>query len=978
MAWVAVVLQYDCETALRCAAASFMAAMAVAAIAGVSGALVLLISLITKKKKQPITIEIPDSPPPSRHECTAESISRWSVVRARRAGRRRLKGIARKWTRAFSSHTSFHCGYMSVLWLAQRACTEKNIMELRRLVSMDVYTGFTENHMIAGKSVRAIVAGRQMSLRAYMADTQFLQWASIMELHYACCRCGIQTLLMDKGEKTVIGEGRFVGAISLRAGHYMALRKHKRTSTTCSTTPSLRRGGMLSKREAPKKKFRVTFDDEVTTYMQEDEAEHDCEGEHIIQVDVSYLKHKVKDIIFDAKGWEGVFEVKAELAKMLDIEQSSFNITMTCDHGPIPNWCDLPSGSYVLVPEWWRGSEALYKVKIANEAGDRTCTVRVPENLSESHFREIVAMHLDMEETTMALVGQDGQYWSYTRDLRKCRNLFATSRVKRGGMERTSRSRSRPRSISPTVPFGPATEEEVLQDNVETPQRPPAGEGTQAPVGHAQRQGEEIEDYWTPEAGDRNGELEDQYDSDGSTIGPTPVRAFNLGVLPSSSPPAQVMTCAKAVYDNFRFVGRLRAPSHVNPQTVMKEAYDKMHMYRMPTYTPVDATSWNQLSHVQFPPPLAPNVESWEDLRMSKWEDYQGIGTVPVLEHGIVYRHLVMPIKLSMLQAQVRVQQWASWRYLPHLFAFDNSNWLVYMKQLPHDIIGIVEDSSDPRATEIKEENTEETPGRDVPFHVELAHEGGEPYEVEQESTARGGGKRQGSVDPRAMMQNLAKDRIQKEFPSMNHDTISMLLKAEHRTTTAALNAKDSSQVRQVVNAALKRAGLSSKDEEAPVKHDMNELVNAVWTNVQLMQALCDQIAVCASRDDLHAFMNACVEQMDKQAKSMERMTVAICDLKEKVRKCEQRLGEPQHTTIIDDDDSPTLVPTEVGDASLEHSEEEEQHTQHTPMTPERPTRAESRGAHDDDAQSVILESLRARSVRAQCGRALAPFRASQ
>ena len=87
----------------------------------------------------------------------------------------------------------------------------------------------------------------------------------------------------------------------------------------------------------------------------------------------------------------------------------------------------------------------------------------------------------------------------------------------------------------------------------------------------------------------------------------------------------------------------------------------------------------------------------------------------------------------------------------------------------------------------------------------------GDPFTTLKSTSAlgmvlRGGGKKGNPLQPKQAMQYWAKDRALRECPDFNPMTIAMLLKAENRTVSALLHAKDGKQVRQVLLAAMRRA----------------------------------------------------------------------------------------------------------------------------------------------------------------------------
>ena len=94
-----------------------------------------------------------------------------------------------------------------------------------------------------------------------------------------------------------------------------------------------------------------------------------------------------------------------------------------------------------------------------------------------------------------------------------------------------------------------------------------------------------------------------------------------------------------------------------------------------------------------------------------------------------------------------------------------------------------------------------------------------------QLQTPRGAGRTNANDvhDPRAAMMAFALDRLHRECPDLTVATAKFLLRAEARTLTSVLNARNPGQVKQVIEAALKRAELpkrSATPDPAPTSND--------------------------------------------------------------------------------------------------------------------------------------------------------------
>ena len=84
--------------------------------------------------------------------------------------------------------------------------------------------------------------------------------------------------------------------------------------------------------------------------------------------------------------------------------------------------------------------------------------------------------------------------------------------------------------------------------------------------------------------------------------------------------------------------------------------------------------------------------------------------------------------------------------------------------------------------------------------------------DVDEVHLPRGGARtaRLNPTDPRTAMITWALQKIMKEVPHMNTSTANMLLRAENCTVTAVLNARSTSQLVEVLDAALRRVRLAA------------------------------------------------------------------------------------------------------------------------------------------------------------------------
>ena len=106
--------------------------------------------------------------------------------------------------------------------------------------------------------------------------------------------------------------------------------------------------------------------------------------------------------------------------------------------------------------------------------------------------------------------------------------------------------------------------------------------------------------------------------------------------------------------------------------------------------------------------------------------------------------------------------------------------------------------------------------------------------QTEYALSLRGGARAQRLNDPRAAMTAWALARVEKDMPSLPATTAGMLLKAESRTVTAVLSARTSKQVVEVMQAAMRRAGIPVSQISQPAAAAPNHWTKCTSTSSSL------------------------------------------------------------------------------------------------------------------------------------------------
>ena len=216
-------------------------------------------------------------------------------------------------------------------------------------------------------------------------------------------------------------------------------------------------------------------------------------------------------------------------------------------------------------------------------------------------------------------------------------------------------------------------------------------------------------------------------------------------------------------------------------------------------------------------------------------------------------------------------------------------------------------------------------------------------------------------------------------MPEFSQATASFLLKAEARTVSAALHAKSTAQLRQVMQAAMKRADIQAqKDKDNPTETtNATDIKNAQVLIVNQLTALNEAMATKTDLNELYQHIQ--VQHM----MIMQQLQVITARL-QYPHHDETNQHHAQHMTPIaapkslraatrQESPSPSLTPTVV--ASQPASHEGEQATQeHQDMALER----EQPGQDMSPNRPSLLQQLEAKSHLVQTQKkhraALQPF----
>ena len=105
-----------------------------------------------------------------------------------------------------------------------------------------VLEGFISDKVVAVTRVKDVVVDFEKCLAAYAASVQDSFWASFLEIHDAAMELNIAVVYRHKDHSVLLGQGKVMGAVSLRNSHFVSVRLKKSKITVNGKPHPLRAG----------------------------------------------------------------------------------------------------------------------------------------------------------------------------------------------------------------------------------------------------------------------------------------------------------------------------------------------------------------------------------------------------------------------------------------------------------------------------------------------------------------------------------------------------------------------------------------------------------------------------------------------------------------------------------------------------------------------------------------------------------------
>ena len=253
--------------------------------------------------------------------------------------------------------------------------------------------------------------------------------------------------------------------------------------------------------------------------------------------------------------------------------------------------------------------------------------------------------------------------------------------------------------------------------------------------------------------------------------------------VPSDIPTAQTTPIRRLVREPERPIGYVWAAPTADIQEVMNSMRRGLMVETRVEVQPITARTWREVRELVFHERHWVPREGTGDLRISRWELFALPRRIPVYYNGDLIFEYVVPMRLDYDIVQRRVDLATEWRFVTRIVVLDPLTWIGHRTNLPTNVEMVVE--------------------REALLRGHLMERA---RQRQPRAGARGG--RPDPNQPRTAMMTWAANRIAREAPEIPANIANTLLRAEGRNITSVLNARSPQQVRQIMQAAMRRAGI--------------------------------------------------------------------------------------------------------------------------------------------------------------------------
>ena len=989
-------------------------------------------ALTCKRRPAPIVIHVPESPPPTMKMSTPRPSPPLTYRRARRAGSKRLCAHVRHATRCYNPTLDGHCGFQAILKAAAIRPTLANVLWLRGEVSRRFYQARVQERDVAQCNLHDLLRSEGLTLAAYCSALSRDLWASQVELQLACEVLGVAVRFNAKSKLT-LGHGCPEYEIYMSHSHYVLRKIHMSKKGGKRSGCPLTRAGMRPGDQQPE---QWRFEGPTPTAQPLAHVPLHPAEEEAIHIRFAPNVRPVRSMELPRECYPLVGVLRTRLAIWLQVSVQSICISTDDedDLDDLPDWVQPPTQCIVslFVP-----AASFYRIAVILQQRNTHFVMHVTSRSTRQFVEDQIANVIGTLPQFITLTDQQGNPWTPPAALDDQVINVTTTGFRAGAGGGT---------VSPTDPFSEDDNEDHLIDCLEDQDEdlPPAEPQPGDPDYDSepdrqflfqQTQAAEDSRHRSPSRstaqrrGRRAAREQEQYarqinqaiaeiprGSRSRSRGRAPTRDWSVessvrrgsasptrhgwtsSASPHFLPAAQNEPICKPALEGEIPIGYIWADPASHVDRVIITMHRELKITVAVTHVPSHAQLWQEVTSLQLAPRRSYDMPYLKDLRISRWELYQHGRVIPVYYNGDIEETILVPSHLSMTKVQERLDAWRPWRLLYTLSAIDHITWIIRRAPLPPVAVECVEAICGSR--NLPQSRLRVSTSMSSTSHPATGFRAG----------ARS--QRPNQSDPRVAMIGWAQDRISRELPHLNQRTVRTLLRAEARAVSAALQCKSTLQLREVMTAAYKRAGMISPGHEPGQEEPQSdgEAQQAQSSHQQTPTVPIQHSSASQREQDIpwlpavQALTTACAEATGQANATAMTVLKTLHDHQQLFETSLKKIhGElEQIKTILAESNqrqqlNPSLVPTEaVSTPNYEHEPGARRHL----VTPEPsedqqlievPSSDEAPHGHLDlsnisDVAGPLTDQIAGRSLRAACqgvvepqqgGSAMRPFRAN-
>ena len=546
----------------------------------------------------------------------------------------------------------------------------------------------------------------------YVADIKHKQWASCIELTAALQTLDTAAAIYIKNSAMCVGE-KPQFAIVLHDAHFM-VKRIRRRRTFNGEIPMEPRGGVENRtwsgpqpQQCHNPSTQVS-QPQPSACLLTTESSRPARSQMAVdsQEDlpdwaVDHLRKKNPDKDFEviiAPSFNStierlklhpfqppiVRELRSKVARILDVGEERISLLREGEAAhPLPDW--MPTPTTTLISDAYDHMPAPFDIITAlSEERGVELHIRIPIGSRHMQVIEKIPKIIGKNNNDVILSDYKGEPWLYPASRMKTSRVYVVL-IPRGGMPRMPRgSRSRSRSISPTVPYfndmveqNQMEEQEVHDENDENEEWEAENEEDEA--------GEERPEETHPqvvriEFPSLQGHLL-------MLLGSPCLPSLTLCHLPNLS--FMKPLCIAMMIN---YIGGIFAAETARARTVVNDLESFMHLRCPLVILPGDAWLWGEVRALQLPRPSPLTCQSPYDMREGRWEYHQWTRYVPVIRSGQLECTVVIPRHLSLQQAQERMNSTIDVTEFRMVAAPMHEVWVICPLRLPQEVVEAIQE----------------------------------------------------------------------------------------------------------------------------------------------------------------------------------------------------------------------------------------------------------------------------------------------